>query len=413
MKQKHKLFHGKTLAILTGGGDTPALNSSIEAIRNRASFLGYKVYGIRHGWKGLLGDGDILDLTNQPYDGIYGGTALRSSRTNPFPSKKNPENRVPQILRNLERYGIDVLVSIGGDDTNGAAKRLYETEGIPVIGFPKTIDNDLKTNTIHTFQGEEIEAVLCPGFPSAIKGIMEFAARIRTTAESHSRIIVLELMGRDAGWLAGGALFGGAEMALVPELEMTRERKDFFMEVVKERYLSSPKKALIIAVSEGVRWYNDQTGKTDVIYASSELDEYGHPRLGGISGVIAGEISAKLGIDARAQVVGYYARSGECRLYDRRLTTTLADKVVDLLLREDYGQMPVLSKVVRYQELEEFNTKSIDMGELGNQPLPRVYYNVDKFQFSEVYFDFLSYILGKPHFLEFIYDFPVVIPKNH
>ena len=159
MKQKSKIFHGKTLAILTGGGDTPAINSSIETIRNRASMLGFKVFGIRYGWRGLLGKGDVVDLTNQPYNGWYGGSALRSSRTNPFPSKKNPENRVPQILKNLDRYKIDVLVTIGGDDTNGAARRLYEMEGIPVIGFPKTIDNDLRTRTIHEYKGSQIEAV--------------------------------------------------------------------------------------------------------------------------------------------------------------------------------------------------------------------------------------------------------------
>lgn len=412
MRYEHKLFHGKTLAILTGGGDTPAINSSIEAIRNRASFLGYKVYGIRHGWKGLLGNGDVLDLTNQPYDGFYGGTALRSSRTNPFPSKKNPEDRVPQILRNLERYKIDVIVTIGGDDTNGVAKALYEAHGIPVIGFPKTIDNDLRTGTMHTFQGKEIETVLCPGFPSAAKGVMEYAGRIRTTAESHSRVIVLEVMGRDAGWLNGGAAFGGAEMALVPEFEITRERKDFFLESVKEAYMRSPKKSLVISVSEGVRWYDAATDKVDVVYASSEVDEFGHPRFGGIGGVVASEIANKLGIPARAEATGYYARSGECRLYDRRLTTTLADKVVDLLLREDYGQMPVLKKMVKYQELEEFNTTSIDMGEIRNHPLPIEYYDVNKFRFSDTYMDFMSYILGQPHFLKFDYDFPVVIPED-
>ena len=196
MKYENKLFEGKTLAILSGGGDTPAINSSIEAIRNRASLLGFKVYGILQGWKGLLGDGNVVDLTNQPYDGYYGGTALRSSRTNPFSSKTNPESRVPQVLRNFERYKIDVLVTIGGDDTNGAAKRLFETEGIPVIGFPKTIDNDLRTRTIHTYQGKDIEAVLCPGFPSAALSMMEFTASLRTTAESHSRVIVMEVMGR-------------------------------------------------------------------------------------------------------------------------------------------------------------------------------------------------------------------------
>jgi 6-phosphofructokinase 1 len=412
MKKKHKLFQGKTLAILTGGGDTPAINSGIEAIRNRASFLGYKVYGIRHGWKGLLGNGDVLDLTNQAFDGFYGGTALRSSRTNPFPTEKNPVNRVPEILANLSRYKIDVLVTIGGDDTNGAAKRLYETEGIPVIGFPKTIDNDLWTGTTHHFNGKAIDAVLCPGFPSAVKGVMEYAARIRTTAESHSRIIVLEVMGRDAGWLTGGAFYGGTELSLIPEVEMTKERKDFFFERVKESYLSSPKKSLVIAVSEGVRWYNDQTGDVEMVFAGSEVDEYGHRKFGGISGIIASEITNKLGIQARAVVTGYYARSGECRLYDRRLTTTLADKVVDLLLREDYGQMPVLSKLVGYQELEEFNTASIDMGSLRNQPLPAEYFDLDKLNFSPAYSDYLKYIIGQRKFLEFNYNFPVVIPED-
>ncbi len=411
MKSEHKLFKGKTLAILSGGGDTPAINSSIECIRNRASMLGFKVYGIRQGWKGLLGDGDIVDLTHQPYDGWYGGTALRSSRTNPFPSKKNPESRVPQILQNLKRYKIDVLVTIGGDDTNGAAKRLYETEGIPVIGFPKTIDNDLRTRTMHNYNGQQIEAVLCPGFPSAALAVAELTSKIKTTTESHSRIMVLEVMGRDAGWLTGSTTFGGSNIALIPEFEMTRERKEFFLEYVKESYLRNPKKNLIIAASEGVRWYDDKSGKVDVVHASSEVDEYGHPRFGGVSGVIASEISQKLGLDARAQITGYFARSGECRRYDRRLTMTLADKVVDLLLREAYGQMPVINKMVDYMELEEYNTSSIDMGAIGNMPLPEAYYDVNNFKFTDGYNHFLSKVLEKPLFSEFDYDFPVVVPE--
>lgn len=410
MKYEHKLFQGKTLAILSGGGDTPAINSSIEAVRNRASLLGFKVYGILQGWKGLLGDGNVVDLTCQPYDGYYGGTALRSSRTNPFPSKKNPESRVPQVLRNLERYKIDVLVTIGGDDTNGAAKRLFETEGIPVIGFPKTIDNDLRTRTIHTYNGKDIEAVLCPGFPSAAQAVMEFTANLRSTAESHSRILVLEVMGRDAGWLTGTAMFGGASLGLIPEVEITRERKEVFFETVKEAYMNSRKKCLVIPVSEGTRWYDEKSGKVDVVFASSELDEYGHPRFGGVSGVIASEISSRLGIEARAQISGYYPRSGHCRHYDRRLTSTLADKVVDLLLREEYGQMPVMKKIVPNVELEEFNTSSIDMGAVGNKPLPVDYYDVDRFSFTDAYRDFLSNVLPNPAFEEFRYDFPVVIP---
>ncbi|MDE5609552.1 MAG: 6-phosphofructokinase [Bacteroidales bacterium] len=410
MSLDHKLFNGKTLAILSGGGDTPAINSSIEAVRNRASILGYKVYGIRQGWKGLLGDGQVVDLTCQPYNGLYGGTALNSSRTNPF-SSKTGEDRVQQILRNLERYKIDVLVTIGGDDTNGAAKKLYETQGIPVIGFPKTIDNDLRTRTMHSYGGKEIEAVVCPGFPTAARTVARLTGMLRTTTESHNRVMVMEVMGRDAGWLTATAAHGGADMVLVPECPMTKERQEYFYERVKELYMRNPKRCLVIAVAEGVRWYDENTGKTDVVYASSETDEYGHARLGGISGVIAHEVSKRLGLDARAQISGYYARSGECREYDRRLTATLGDKVVDLLLREDYGQMPVLNKVACYNELEEFNTSSIDMGSIGNKPLSDSYYDSNMFHVTDAYRDFLNHIMEPMHFMKFDYDFPVVLPK--
>ena len=410
MSLDHKLFNGKTLAILSGGGDTPAINSSIEAVRNRASILGYRVYGIRQGWKGLLGDGQVVDLTCQPYNGLYGGTALNSSRTNPFSSKAG-EDRVQQILRNLERYKIDVLVTIGGDDTNGAAKKLYETQGIPVIGFPKTIDNDLRTRTMHSYGGKEIEAVVCPGFPTAARTVARLTGMLRTTTESHNRVMVMEVMGRDAGWLTATAAHGGADMVLVPECPMTKERQEYFYERVKELYMRNPKRCLVIAVAEGVRWYDENTGKTDVVYASSETDEYGHARLGGISGVIAHEVSKRLGLDARAQISGYYARSGECREYDRRLTATLGDKVVDLLLREDYGQMPVLNKVACYNELEEFNTSSIDMGSIGNKPLSDSYYDSNMFHVTDAYRDFLNHIMEPMHFMKFDYDFPVVLPK--
>ncbi|MBD5397423.1 6-phosphofructokinase [bacterium] len=410
MSLDHKLFNGKTLAILSGGGDTPAINSSIEAVRNRASILGYKVYGIRQGWKGLLGDGQVVNLSCQPYNGLYGGTALNSSRTNPF-SSKTGEDRVQQILRNLERYKIDVLVTIGGDDTNGAAKKLYETQGIPVIGFPKTIDNDLRTRTMHNYGGKEIEAVVCPGFPTAARTVARLTGMLRTTTESHNRVMVMEVMGRDAGWLTATAAHGGADMILVPECPMTKERQEYFYERVKELYMRNPKRCLVIAVAEGVRWYDENTGKTDVVYASSETDEYGHARLGGISGVIAHEVSKRLGLDARAQISGYYARAGECREYDRRLTATLGDKVVDLLLREDYGQMPVLNKVACYNELEEFNTSSIDMGSIGNIPLSENYYDSNMFHVTDAYRDFLNHIMEPMHFMKFDYDFPVVLPK--
>lgn len=406
---ENKLFKGKTLAILSGGGDTPAVNASIDSIRNRASMLGFKVYGIRKGWKGLLGDGDIVDLSDQPYDGYYGGTAIRSSRTNPFPSKSNHEDRTPQVIRNLKRYKIDILVTIGGDDTNGAAKRLYEQEGIPVIGFPKTIDNDLRTNSIHSFDGKDIEAVICPGYASASQRIAEFASIIKTNAESHSRVMVMEVMGRNAGWLTGAGTFGGAKISLVPEIEMTKERKEHFFDVVNERY--QRKQTVLISASEGVRWYNDHTGKTEVVYASKELDEYGHALLGGVSGKIASEITAKLKLQARSQVTGYYPRGGRCFEYDRRLTSALADKVVDLILREDYGKMPVMNSICNYEEVEEYNCGAIDMKCIGNLPLPLEYFNDNNFTFTDSYNDFLTKIIGKPKYQKFEYDFPKIIPE--
>jgi 6-phosphofructokinase len=219
-------------------------------------------------------------------------------------------------------------------------------------------------------------------------------------------------MGRDAGWLTGGAAFGEAQLALVPEFHITKERKQQFFEAVKEAYFNNPKKCLLVAVSEGVRWYDDKTEKVDVVYASSETDEYGHPRFGGVSGVIASEITNHIGVEARAQISGYFARSGECQPYDRRLTQTLADKVVDLLIRRDYGQMPVLNQIVHYRELEEFYTSSIDMGDIGNKSLNTEYYDPNTFRFTEAYHHFLSYILGHPDFPSFDYEYPKVIPRK-
>jgi hypothetical protein len=169
---------------------------------------------------------------------------------------------------------------------------------------------------------------------------------------------------------------------------------------------------LIIAVSEGVRWWNDEKGELEMIYASPDLDEYGHPRFGGISGVIASEISKRIGVEARGQISGYIPRSGKCYEYDRRLTATLADKVTDLLLRQDYGKMPVLKDIVPYNELEEYHTGAIDMGNIGNFPLPKKYYDANTFNFTPQYTDFLTNIIGQPYRMEFNHSFPVVIPQE-
>jgi hypothetical protein len=149
-----------------------------------------------------------------------------------------------------------------------------------------------------------------------------------------------------------------------------------------------------------------------MVYASTELDEYGHPKFGGVSGIIAADIAKKAGVQARGQISGYIPRAGKCYEYDRRLTSTLADKIVDLLLREDYGKMPVMKNIVSYDELEEFHTDAIDMGNIGNFALPTPYYNSNEFNFTPQYTDFLSNIIGNPFRLEFNHEFPIVIPVD-
>ncbi|MBI5218040.1 MAG: 6-phosphofructokinase [Bacteroidia bacterium] len=411
MGLQRRIFDGKILAILTGGGDTPSLNASIEALKCRASVLGYKVYGIRKGWKGLLGDGDIVDISNQPYDGIYGGTALRTTRTNPFPTLKNPIDRTDEILRNIRRYGIDVLVTVGGDDTISVSKKLFEQVNIPVIAFPNTIDNDIKTGTMHNYNGEELETAFCPGFPSAAKGIAEFTSRICTTAESHSRVMVIEVMGKNSGWLTGAGMMGGAEISLIPEFPVTMEKKERFFETVIKVYNSIKKKYLVIAVGEGTKWYDEKTGKAEVVHISKDTDEFENPRYGGISTIIAAEIERSTGIQARAQTTSYYARSGECRKYDKRLCGLLADKMIDVLLREDYGKMIVLNKLSTYQEIEEYNTGTINLKEITCKTVPGYYYDPDNFHFNEKYYDFISYFVEKPKGIYFNYNFPRALTK--
>lgn len=412
MAMQKRIFEGKILAVLTGGGDTPSMNASIEALKCRASVLGYKVYGIRKGWKGLLGDGDIVDLSDQPYDGLYGGTALRSSRTNPYPTDNKPVDRSDEIIRNLNRYGINILVTIGDYNTLQVSKKLFTQTGFPVIAVPNTIDNDIITGTVHNYNGELIDTTICAGFPSAAKAIAEYTSRISTTAESHSRVMVIEVMGKNTGWLTGAAMVGGAEISLIPEFPVTKENKDHFFETVINVYNLIKKKYLVIAVSEGTKWYDDKTGILDVVRCSKTHDEFENPMFGGVSQVIASEIEKKTGIQARAQSTGYFARSGDCRKYDKRLCGLLADKLTDLLLREDYGKLIVLKKLSTYQEVEEYNTSTIDLQAIEAKSVPEYYYDYENFHFNERYFDFISYFVDRPKGIYFNYNFPKVVPKK-
>ena len=387
----------KRLAILTGGGDTCALNGSIETIKNMADVVGYEVFGIRQGWKGLLGDGDMINLSKLPIDGWRGGSILYSSRTNPF-KVKTPNGVVDkskEVVKNIKKYGLDLIISIGGDDTNGAAKALHSKYKIPVIGFPKTIDNDLRTRTVHKYKGKKIEAVLCPGFPTAAKVVSSITEQLRTTADTHKRVFVVEVMGRDAGWLTGASAHGGADLVLVPEIIIDKPTKTRFLSAVKKAFKASKNGGLIIGVSEGVKWYDDATGNCDTVKASVDLDAFGHPRLGGIAGTIASEITAKTGIDARSQSLGYLPRSGRATHHDRQLSTALGQKVAEMLINKEYGRMPVLKEMVDFDGLEVYSVGTMPMSGVGNKPLSiKDYYDTKNFLMKPAYFDFLKYLIG-------------------
>lgn len=391
MKTKD-LMQGKTIAILTGGGDTPALNSSIKHIRDNAVALGHKVFGVKQGWKGLLEDGDIVDITDVKINASAGGTFLRSSRTNAF-NDDPAKDKSHELMANLKRYKIDVLIAIGGDDTIGAAKKLYQQEKFPVIAFPKTIDNDLRTKTYHTFNGTKTEAVLCPGFPTAAQSIVDFTNRIKTYSQSHARVLIMEVMGRDAGWLTGVATYAGANFALIPEMDITKERKSAFINKIKEAYEKSKSGYLIIAVAEGVKWYNEKEDKPVFVHASSELDAFGHPAFGGVSGVIAADINNAIDLPAKGVVTGFYARSGSCGKYDLKLTKTLADKVKVMLVENDFGKMPVMNTISSYDDIKLENCSTIALPDVGNKPLDMQYYNKEEFTFNKKYIDFLSKII--------------------
>ncbi len=377
-----------TVAILTGGGDTCALNRSIETIKNVAYLLDYRVLGIYEGWKGLLGDGFVVDISEQSINGHIGGSILGSSRTNPY---KEGEERINQVLKNIKDYNIDIIISIGGDDTNSVAQKLYREHGIPVIGFPKTIDNDLRTGTEHILaDGTSVEACLCPGFPTAAENIVKLTTCLRTTAMTHNRIFVLEIMGRDAGWLPATSAYGGADFVLVPEVEMTPERINRFYDRVRDMHDNSHQD-IIIGVSEGVRWWNETSGKCEVVMESQELDAFGHPRLGGVGAMIANKLRAEKINQPRSQVAGYIPRCGEISRYDHQLASALGQQVLKMILKEEYGHMPVLKRMAPFREVEAYNTKTISLESLGNKGFPAsAYYDENAFTVTDAYIDFVK-----------------------
>jgi len=305
----------KRIGVLTGGGDCPGLNPVIRAVVRKSCAVGLEVVGIKNGWKGLV-ENDTIPLDLQSVSGIVhkGGTILNTSRTNPY---KDPK-QLAAVKENYRKLKLDALIAIGGEDTLGVANKLVK-DGFAVVGVPKTIDNDLE-ETDYTF-----------GFDTAVNTAMECIDRLHTTAESHHRIMVAEVMGRHAGWIAVHAgIAGGADVILIPEIPIDLEE---VCAVIKKRHARG-KTFSIIVVAEGAEFKAGQAMAQD-----KKLDEFGHVRLGGIGETLGAMIEKKTGFETRVTVLGHIQRGGSPTAFDRVLGTRFGVKAVELVLNREFGKM--------------------------------------------------------------------------
>jgi 6-phosphofructokinase 1 len=307
------------IGVLTGGGDCPGLNAVIRAVVRKAiDAHGDEVVGFCDGWRGVV-ENISVELTIESTRGILprGGTILRSSRTNVY----KRENGVELVRQTFAAHGLDGLIAIGGEDTLGAANRLHN-DGINVIGVPKTIDNDLGATDV-TF-----------GFDTALQIATEAIDRLHTTAESHNRVLVVEVMGRHAGWIAlHSGVAGGADAILIPEQPFDIEEVCNHLRRRHERgrYFS------IVVAAEGAV---PKEGTLSV--STGELDEFGHPRLGGIGQVLEREIEERTGYETRATVLGHVQRGGTPTAFDRVLATRLGLAAIDAVHDGAWGMMTAL-----------------------------------------------------------------------
>jgi 6-phosphofructokinase 1 len=308
----------KSVGILTGGGDCPGLNAVIRAVVRRADAEGWQAVGVREGWRGLV-EPIFEDLGPAQVSGILprGGTIVGTSRTNPF----KLEGAVERVLQNFRDRELDALVAIGGEDTLGVAARLYAEQQLPVVGVPKTIDNDL-SGTDYTF-----------GFDTAVSIATEAIDRLHTTAESHNRVMVVEVMGRHTGWIAVmSGIAGGADVILIPEIPVDFEE---VAESIRKRHARG-KNFSIVVVSEGC----ELPGLSD----AEERDQFGHVTLSkrGVGDALGHEIEQRTGYETRVTVLGHIQRGGSPTSRDRVLATRFGLKAADLALAGEFGQMAAL-----------------------------------------------------------------------
>jgi len=304
------------VGILTGGGDAPGINAVIRAVvRKGIQNYGDEIVGIRDGWRGLL-ENDFLPLDLKSVSGILprGGSILGTSRTNPF----KHENGAEKILKNAKKAGIEAVVVIGGDDTLDVAYKMSEL-GLKCVGVPKTIDNDI-SGTDYTF-----------GFMTAVGIATEALDRLHTTAETHHRVIILEVMGRYTGWIALEAgLAGGADVILIPEKPFDINE---ICEYIKRRQERGRNFSLIV-VAEGAK----PKGGAEIVY-SETVDEFGHIRLGGVGYYLGKEIEKCMDIETRVVVLGHIQRGGSPIAFDRILATRFGIAVIDLVHKGKFGHV--------------------------------------------------------------------------
>ncbi|MCM2414604.1 MULTISPECIES: 6-phosphofructokinase [unclassified Streptomyces] len=307
------------VGVLTGGGDCPGLNAVIRAlVRKGVQEYDYDFIGFRDGWRGAL-EGVTVPLSIPAVRGILprGGTILGSSRTNPLKA----EHGVRRIRDTLGRHEVDALVTIGGEDTLGVAATLSQEHGIPCVGVPKTIDNDL-SGTDYTF-----------GFDTAVNIATEAIDRLHTTAESHMRVLVVEVMGRHAGWIAlHSGLAGGANVILIPEQRFDLDRVCAW---VTSRFRASY--APIVVVAEGA-----MPAQGDMVLKDGSYDSFGHVRLSGVGEWLAKEIESRTGKEARTTVLGHVQRGGTPSAFDRWLATRFGLHAIDAVHDGDFGKMVAL-----------------------------------------------------------------------
>jgi ATP-dependent phosphofructokinase / diphosphate-dependent phosphofructokinase len=327
------------VGVLTGGGDCPGLNAVIRAVVRKGEVTyDDEFVGFQDGWRGVIED-RTTPLDVERCRGILprGGTILGTSRTNPY----NVEGGVAKALHTLRSQRVDALVTIGGEDTLGVASKLAH-EGVSIVGVPKTIDNDLSATEV-TF-----------GFHTAVQIASEAIDRLHTTAESHDRVIVCEVMGRHAGWIATySGIAGGAAEILVPEepFDIDEVCANLKARHAKGRYAS------IVVVAEGA-----VPAEGSMSVASPEVDQFGHPRLGGIANVLAAEIEERTGFETRVTILGHIQRGGTPTAFDRVLATRFGIAAIDAVHDRAFGQMVALQadRIVRVPLDEALQSKTVD-----------------------------------------------------